>query len=535
MGKLGGFLQIERHGIPQRDPRRARRTTTASSCCSGPSRSCATRAPAAWTAACPSATTAARSGNLIPDWNDLVYRDRFEDAIAQLHATNNFPEFTGRLCPAPCEAACVLEIREGDAVTIKQIENAIIDRAWEEGWVTPRPPRRETGQRRSPSSAPGPAGHGRRPAAAPRRATRVTLFERDEAARRARALRRARLQDREVGRAAARRAARRRGRRAALRRRRRPRRERARSCARASTRSCWRPARACRATCRSPGASSTACTSRWTTSTSATAGSRASSAPSRASPRPPAEREITRRRQGRRRDRRRRHRAPTASATRCARARARSSSSSSCPSRPRTVPTTARPWPLWPLKYRLSYAMEEASELGRRRAGLLGRDDRASRGDGTARVARAADRAGRARAAVRAGRRAPSASCRPSSCCWRWASCTPSRSCSTSSASRRTRAATSRRVTPYTTSVEGVFAAGDARRGQSLIVWAINEGRQCARMVDRYLAGARDGDAGRRRARGRRARRPRRRRRRARGPAAARRAGDRRDAGGTAG
>src|SRR5215475_11541208 len=78
-------------------------------------------------------------GNLIPDWNDLVYRDRFKDAIAQLHATNNFPELTGRLCPAPCEAACVLEIREGDAVTIKQIELAIVDRAWQEGWIVPQP------------------------------------------------------------------------------------------------------------------------------------------------------------------------------------------------------------------------------------------------------------------------------------------------------------------------------------------------------------------------------------------------------------
>ena len=82
-------------------------------------------------------------GNLIPDWNDLVYRDKWHDAILQLHATNNFPEFTGRLCPAPCEAACVLEINEGDAVTIKQIENSIIDRAWEEGWVVPQPPRVE--------------------------------------------------------------------------------------------------------------------------------------------------------------------------------------------------------------------------------------------------------------------------------------------------------------------------------------------------------------------------------------------------------
>ena len=82
-------------------------------------------------------------GNLIPDWNDLVYRDRWEDAIAQLHATNNFPEFTGRLCPAPCEASCVLEIREGEAVTIKQIEVSIINRAWDEGWVAAAPQARD--------------------------------------------------------------------------------------------------------------------------------------------------------------------------------------------------------------------------------------------------------------------------------------------------------------------------------------------------------------------------------------------------------
>src|SRR4029079_15850735 len=78
--------------------------------------------------------------NLIPDWNDLVYRDRWHEAIEQLHRTNNFPDFTGRLCPAPCEAACVLEIREGKAVTIKQIELAIVNRAWEEGWIVPQPP-----------------------------------------------------------------------------------------------------------------------------------------------------------------------------------------------------------------------------------------------------------------------------------------------------------------------------------------------------------------------------------------------------------
>ena len=73
-------------------------------------------------------------GNLIPDWNDLVYRDRWQAAIERLHATNNFPEFTGRLCPAPCEGSCVLGINN-DPVTIKAIEVSIIDRAFDEGWV----------------------------------------------------------------------------------------------------------------------------------------------------------------------------------------------------------------------------------------------------------------------------------------------------------------------------------------------------------------------------------------------------------------
>jgi glutamate synthase (NADPH/NADH) small chain len=85
-------------------------------------------------------------GNLIPDWNDLVYRDRFREAIEQLHRTNNFPEFTGRLCPAPCEAACVLEIDEGNAVSIKQIELAIVSRAWEEGWIAAQPALRRSGR-----------------------------------------------------------------------------------------------------------------------------------------------------------------------------------------------------------------------------------------------------------------------------------------------------------------------------------------------------------------------------------------------------
>jgi glutamate synthase (NADPH/NADH) small chain len=95
-------------------------------------------------------------GNLIPDWNDLVYRDQWREAIERLHATNNFPEFTGRLCPAPCEAACVLGINQ-DPVTIKQVEVEIIERAFAEGWVAPVVPAVLTGRRVAVVGS-GPAG-----------------------------------------------------------------------------------------------------------------------------------------------------------------------------------------------------------------------------------------------------------------------------------------------------------------------------------------------------------------------------------------
>jgi glutamate synthase (NADPH) small chain len=84
--------------------------------------------------------------NLIPDWNDLVYNNRWEAAIRRLHSTNNFPEFTGRICPAPCEAACVLGINQ-PPVSIKLIERSIVDRAWDEGWIRPEPPENATGMR----------------------------------------------------------------------------------------------------------------------------------------------------------------------------------------------------------------------------------------------------------------------------------------------------------------------------------------------------------------------------------------------------
>src|SRR3989454_7801689 len=95
-------------------------------------------------------------GNIIPDWNDLVYKDHWREAIDRLHATNNFPEWTGRLCPAPCEGSCVLEIND-DPVTIKAIELSIIEHAFEEGWVGREPPGLRTGKRVAVVGS-GPAG-----------------------------------------------------------------------------------------------------------------------------------------------------------------------------------------------------------------------------------------------------------------------------------------------------------------------------------------------------------------------------------------
>ena len=116
-------------------------------------------------------------GNLIPDFNELVYRDRWHDAFHVLSSTNNFPEFTGRLCPAPCEAACVLSIND-DAVTIEQIEKEIAERAFDEGWVVPQPARTRTGRTVAVVGS-GPAG-----LAAAQQLARaghdVTVYERDE-------------------------------------------------------------------------------------------------------------------------------------------------------------------------------------------------------------------------------------------------------------------------------------------------------------------------------------------------------------------
>ena len=115
--------------------------------------------------------------NIIPDWNDLVYRQDWRRALDVLHSTNNFPEFTGRICPAPCEAACTLNINS-DAVGIKSIEHAIIDKGWAEGWVTPQVPARKTGKKVAVVGS-GPAGLACSQQLA-RAGHSVTLFEKSD-------------------------------------------------------------------------------------------------------------------------------------------------------------------------------------------------------------------------------------------------------------------------------------------------------------------------------------------------------------------
>ncbi len=115
--------------------------------------------------------------NLIPDWNHLVFKGQWREALNTLHSTNNFPEFTGRICPAPCEAACTLNIND-DAVTIKSIECSIIDRGWTEGWIQPELPARKTGKRIAVIGS-GPAGMAAAQQLA-RAGHAVTLFEKDD-------------------------------------------------------------------------------------------------------------------------------------------------------------------------------------------------------------------------------------------------------------------------------------------------------------------------------------------------------------------
>ena len=176
MGKVTGFLEFHREP-PERRPVQARIRDYKELYESWPEESIRDQGARCMNCGMPFCHKGCPLGNLIPDWNDLVYQGRWKEALASLHATNNFPEFTGRICPAPCEASCVLAINS-EPVTIEYIEKAIVDRGFEEGWITPTPPEKRTGKKVAVVGS-GPSGL----ATAyqlNRAGHQVTLFERNE-------------------------------------------------------------------------------------------------------------------------------------------------------------------------------------------------------------------------------------------------------------------------------------------------------------------------------------------------------------------
>src|SRR5829696_8172336 len=475
MGELGGFLKIERSAQHYRDPservRDYREFLLPRS-----AEEIGEQGARCMECGIPFCHNGCPLGNLIPDWNDLVYHGRWQDAIRQLHATNNFPELTGRLCPAPCEAACVLEIREGDAVTIKQIENAIIDHAWDNGWVVPQPPRRVTGRSVAVVGS-GPAGM-----AAAQQLRRsghdVTLFERDEAAgglcrfgvpdfkiekrvveRRVQQLVAEGVDlrlgvdvgvdvsvDELLGRFDA----------VVL------------AIGSRVPRDLPVPGRELAGIhpamdylyvrnrwVASEGASGTAITAEGKDVVVIGGGDTGADCVGNAL------------REG-----------------------ARSITQLELlPEPPERRPDDRTPWPLWPQKFRLSYAMEEARTLGRGEQDfsittthLTGEDGRVT--------------------TLHAAQAEPAPPFKPVEgtefemradlILLAMGFLHPEQELLEQVGVEKDPRGNVKAVSPYTTSVPGVFAAGDARRGQSLIVWAINEGRQCARMVDRYLTGLDD-------------------------------------------
>ena len=481
MGKLGGFLQIERHGVPQRDPAE-RAHDYREFQIQRPVEELREQGARCMDCGVPFCHNGCPLGNLIPDWNDLVYRDRFKDAIAQLHATNNFPEFTGRLCPAPCEAACVLEIREGDAVTIKQVENTIINRAWAEGWVLPEPPRRETGQSVAVVGS-GPAGM----AAAQqlRRAGHaVTLYERDEAIgglvrfgvpdfkiektvvqRRAEQLIAEGVEVRcgvEVGRDVTVEELRERFDAVVL------------ATGSRTPRDLPIPGRELQGV--HFAMDYLYQRNRWVAR---------EFGPEPTTAQPAIGREITAK------DKDVVVIGGGDTGADCVGNSLREGARSIVqlellPEPPAHRPDERTPWPLWPQKYRLSYAMEETRKLG------VGEQDYsvtttrfADDGKGTVSALHIAQ-----------AEAAPPFAPVPGSdrelpaqlVLLAMGFLHPEQPLLDQLGVEKDPRGNVKSVKPYTSSVDGVFAAGDARRGQSLIVWAINEGRQCARMVDRYLA-----------------------------------------------
>ena len=425
-------------------------------------------------------------GNLIPDWNDLVYRGRLQGRHRQLHATNNFPEFTGRLCP-PLRGGLCARDREGEAVTIEQIENAIINRAFQEGWVVPEPPRAET-VRPSPSSAPAP------PEWPPPSSCAApgTPSPCSSATSRSGGLIRFGVPDFKIEKTVV-------------------------SGASSSS---------------SPRASSSAAASMSAADVSAeelrrsfdavvlATGSRVPRdlsipgreldgvhfamdylyqrnrwiarefGPAPITEQPPIEHEISAK------DRDVVVIGGGDTGADCVgnalREGARSVTQLELLSEPPAQrPDDRTPWPLWPAKYRLSYAMDEARTVG------LGEQDYSVattrfEGDG-----------GGAVVALHVAEAQPEPPFAPvpgteyeiraQLVLLAMGFLHPEQGLLESLGVARDERGNVKAVTPYTTSVDGIFAAGDARRGQSLIVWAINEGRQCARVVDRFLAGRRNG------------------------------------------
>jgi glutamate synthase (NADPH/NADH) small chain len=486
MGKLGGFLHIERHGVPQRDPAE-RAHDYREFLLQRPVQELREQGARCMDCGVPFCHNGCPLGNLIPDWNDLVYRDRFRDAIVQLHATNNFPEFTGRLCPAPCEAACVLEIREGDAVTIKQIENSIINRAWEEGWVVPQPPRRESGRRVAVVGA-GPAGM----AAAQqlrRSGHHVTLFERDEAAG---GLVRFGVPDFKIEKTVVQRRVEQMiaegvdvrcgvdvGRDVSV--------EELRESFDAIVLATGsRVPRDLPVPGRELEGVHFAMDylyqrNRWVA---------LEFGPEPTVAQPSAEREITAREKdvvvigG----------GDTGAdcVGNALREGARSITQLELLSEPPPHrPDELTPWPQWPLKYRLSYAMQEARTIG------VGEQDYSV---ATTRFSAGGDGA-LAALHIAQAQDAPPFAPLPGTerelpaqlVLLAMGFLHPEPGLLDQLGVEKDPRGNVKAVKPYTTSIDGVFAAGDARRGQSLIVWAINEGRQCARMVDRYLEAGRNG------------------------------------------
>jgi glutamate synthase (NADPH/NADH) small chain len=473
MGELGAFLKLARVETIERDPS-VRVRDYAEFVSPLPDPELRQQGARCMECGVPFCHNGCPLGNLIPDWNDLVYRDRWRDAIAQLHATNNFPDFTGRLCPAPCEAACVMEIREGESVTIKQIEHAIIDRAFAEGWVVPQPPLRETGR------SVGVVGSGPAGLAAAQQLRRaghaVTLYERDEAAG---GLVRFGVPDFKIEKHVVERRV---------------------------------------EQLRAEGVDLKLGVDVGVDVTFDELRGRHDAVVLATGSRVPRDLPVP----GRELDgihfamdylyaRTRWVQSgvePQISAADkhvivigggdtgadCVGQAVREDAASILqlellPEPPANRPDDRTPWPQWPLKFRLSYAMEEARTVG------IGAQDFAittthlTGQDGRVQTLHAAQ----AEAAPPFGPvEGTEFELQADLVLLAMGFLHPEQELLDQIGVQKDPRGNVKAVSPYTTSVPGVFAAGDARRGQSLIVWAINEGRQCARMVDRFLTGLDD-------------------------------------------